>query len=250
VPNAVFLAALALADVASAQPIARVDERIGAKVPAAPLIDEHGRIADLDAALGRRPAVLVFVYYRCSVLCDRVLSGVVGTLSQIEWTAGREFDVAVVSIDPDDTPAESRARRDEALEAYGRGEAFRFFTADAAAIADLTDATGYRFGPDGRGGFRHPAVVVFLTPERRVSSYLYGLELASDDVADALRAASEERTRPTLERFVIACFGADANGDLDLVMVAVRAVPALAAIALGTMLVSIFVRERRRRRRG
>ncbi len=59
-----------------------------------------------------RPVVLNLVYYSCPMLCNMVLNGQTAALKEIPWTAGSEFEVVTISIDPDGDlpprPAEAR----------------------------------------------------------------------------------------------------------------------------------------------
>ncbi len=49
--------------------------------------------------------MLALVYYECPMLCTQVLNGLVGSLEALNFDAGRDFDVVVVSFDPGETPA-------------------------------------------------------------------------------------------------------------------------------------------------
>ena len=56
------------------------------------------------------------------MLCDLVLQGVTGSLKALAFDAGKEFDVVVVSIDPEETPelaAETEAPDPVALRPVG-----------------------------------------------------------------------------------------------------------------------------------
>src|SRR5262249_51169308 len=124
------------------------------------------RFGDL---LRGRPVLLTFVYYRCPMLCTLVLNGVVRALRTLDFQAGREFDVITVSIDPAETSDLARAKKAEYLREYGRpgaGQGWRFLTSDAASIADLTRAAGFRYRYDETTGrFAHASGVIVLTPD-------------------------------------------------------------------------------------
>ena len=169
--------ALALAPHASATPTdalpqdvvgVGVTERLDGQVPLdLPLVDEAGGPTTLGAVRRTdRPLVLVLGYYECPMLCTVVLNGVVEALRGIEWVPGREFDVVMLSIDPEETPDLARQKRETYLAAYGRPAArdgWRFLTGPQASIDAIAAAVGfeYRYLPE-RDEFAHPAVVFVL----------------------------------------------------------------------------------------
>jgi len=116
------------------------DQRIGEKVPLdVPWRDEHGRAVTLGDYLGHKPAVLVMAYYHCPMLCDLVLQGVETGLKPLSLDPGREFDVIVAGIDPNETPALAAAKKREILARYG-GRAPR--TAGTSSPARRTRSPG------------------------------------------------------------------------------------------------------------
>src|SRR5512139_45981 len=75
-----------------------VRERLNEVVPAgATFVDDQGRTVKLGDLLdGRRPVILTLNYSRCPMLCSLELNGLVASLKQVDWTAGKEFDIVTV----------------------------------------------------------------------------------------------------------------------------------------------------------
>ena len=102
-----------------------------------------------------------------------------------------------VSIDP----REGREAADQALatlrDSYqGDSDAgdWRILTGDAGAIDTLAQRIGYRYQYDAESGqFAHPAALVVLDGDGRISSYLLGLTFSGRDLELALTRASEGR---------------------------------------------------------
>src|SRR5690348_18133563 len=66
------------------------------------------------------------------------------------------------------------------------------FRSDQASIRALAGAVGFRYVYDPRSEqFAHPAVAIVLTPDGRVSRYLYGVSFR---LLDLRLARSEEHT--------------------------------------------------------
>ncbi|MFO0666171.1 MAG: SCO family protein [Polyangiaceae bacterium] len=219
--------------------------------------DEEGRAVTFgDFANGKKPHMLVFAYHSCPVLCSMVLKAATKGLKGIPWTIGKEFDVIVVSIDPNDTPEATNRRRQMMLADYGKPEAtsgLHFLTGDRANIDRLAAAAGVSFEYDAeQKQYGHPAVVMLLKPHGQLARYLYGLEFPPNDFRVGLLEASEGRSISTIEQLILYCYHYDPKGG-RYVLVAWR-VMRIGGGACGAVLLSVLAylwsRERRRSREG
>jgi protein SCO1/2 len=190
------------------------DQRLGESLPlSAELRDEAGRnvhLGDYFAPAGKRPVVFALAYFRCSMLCNVVLDDLAASLKVVPFTAGKDYDVVVVSFDPRDTPALAAAKKDEIVARYGKREtasAWHFLTAKPEAISAITHAVGFRYYWDtDTRQFAHAAGIVLLTPEGRISRYLYGVEFPAKDVRLGLVEASGERIGSVVDQVLLFCF--------------------------------------------
>jgi protein SCO1/2 len=84
-----------------------VDQKLDQQIPLDLVFtDSTGKDVRIgDYFTSKRPVVLALVYYECPMLCQQVLSGLIGSLEALTFNAGREFDVVAVSFDPGETPA-------------------------------------------------------------------------------------------------------------------------------------------------
>jgi protein SCO1/2 len=231
-----------------------VDERFDSAVPRdATFRDHEGRTVRLgDIVDGARPVVLHFVYHSCATVCDLAMGNVASVLAQQPWTVGVEYDVITLSMDPRDTPADAAAARGRIIGRYGREEAqhgWHFLVGDASEIARVAEAVGYRYRwDDATQQFAHPGVLMILQSSGRVARYLYGLEIAPNDVRLGLIEASSDRSISTTERVLMFCYRYDAH-DSRYVLAAwniMRAGGALTVLLLGGFLGFYWLRERRR----
>lgn len=192
----------------------RIDQKLDALVPGdIPFVDENGRNVAIGDYFGKRPVVLALVYYECPMLCTLVLNGLVGALETINFDAGRQFDVVAVSFDAGETPSIAAAKKELYLRRYGRpstGDGFHFLTGREESIKRLTDAVGFRYKYDPSiDQFAHPAAITILTPERRVSRYLYGIEYAPRDLRLALVEAADGRIGTIVDKALLLCYHYD-----------------------------------------
>jgi protein SCO1/2 len=159
---------------------------------------------------GAKPTVLVFDYFRCPELCSLVASGATDALRQLQATVGRDYSVIVVSIDPSDSIQMAASRQREQTLKYGREGAssgWHVLLGKAAEIKELADAAGFHFRYDARTRqYAHPSGFVVVTPTGLVSNYFLGIDYKAEELAAAVRRASENKTGTTVFNLVFVCF--------------------------------------------
>lgn len=235
-----------------------VDEKLDTKVPMdLAFVDHNGKQVRLrDYFDGKRPVLLSFAYHTCPTLCSMVLDATTRGISETKWTAGVEYQVVTISIDPKDTPESAAKKRAEVLAQYGRPEGekgWHFLVGDEKAIEAITAAVGYGYFYNERTQqYGHPAAIVFLTPQGMVARYLYGLNFNPTDIRLALLEASEGRSISTAEQIILYCYAYDPAAN-SYALIAVRVMQLGGAVTLLTLcgfLVLFWRRERRRGRSG
>jgi protein SCO1/2 len=224
------------------------EQRLGARVPLDPLFaDEAGAAVRLGDFVGRGPLLLVLGYYACRNLCGTLIGELAGRLRELDLRAGRDFQVVVVSVDPDETPASARARK---AQYRGAVDAWHFLTGDAAAVRALAAAVGYRYRRErAAAGFVHPAGVVIVAPDARVSRYLFALDPDDAALRYGIIAASGNRLGSASDRLWLLCHGFDpATGRYTGLVTDLGRGLGLASAAAFAGLVGLLVRRVRRRR--
>jgi protein SCO1/2 len=229
------------------------DQKLGDRVPQdITLAAEDGSPVRFAELLRGRPVVLALVYYECPMLCTMVLNGVVSGLKPLAFTAGKEFDVVVVSFDANEKPPLARAKKAAYLERYdrlGTADGWRFLTGDQGAIDRLTTAVGFRYAWDEpTKQFAHPSGVVVLTPDGTISRYLFGIDYAPRDIRLALVEAAAGTIGGVTDQILLYCYRYDpARGRYSAaVMNLVRGGAILTLVLMGTFIAVARVRERRR----
>ncbi|HEY0781555.1 MAG TPA: SCO family protein [Thermoanaerobaculia bacterium] len=244
-------ASAAVAQPAQPTPFQRMgyDQRVGHKVPTdLAFRDEDGRAVHLGDYFGKRPVVLALVYYTCPMLCTMTLTGLSTTLKGISFDAGREYEVVVVSFDPKDTAAGAAKAKREALSRYGRpatAAGWHFLTGDAAAIAQLTEAVGFRYFFDEQTHqYAHPAGIVVLTPQAKLARYFSGIEYPSRNVRFGLVEAADNRIGTVVDQVLLYCFHYDpVNGKYSAVALNIVRLSAVATV-VGLLLMIALLRRR------
>jgi protein SCO1/2 len=228
------------------------EQRLDAQVPRDLLFrDENGRSVQLGEYFEKRPVILALVYYECPMLCSQVLNGLVSALDILKFTAGREYDVVVVSFNHREGPGLASDKKRSYMERYARPGTeggFHFLTGPEASILQLSRAVGFRFEWDPEiKQYAHAAGVMVLTPEGRVSKYYYGIEYSPRDLRLGLVEASERRIGSPVDQLLLYCYHYDpTTGKYGLVaMTAVRIGGALTILGLLSFWGAMWWRGRR-----
>ena len=123
-----------------------IEQRLNEAIPGdLSFRDEVGRPVVLSDYFGSRPIVLALVYYNCPMLCTEVLNGLVSALRVVSLTAGRDFDVVVVSFDPREKPADAAAKKIAYVRRY-RHQGGDRETGLCEGVADTATSTWGRLG--------------------------------------------------------------------------------------------------------
>lgn len=229
-----------------------IEERLGARVdPDLTFIGENGYPVALREFFHKgRPVILNLVYYSCPMLCTLVLNGQVNALREIPWTPGSEFEIVTISIDPSETFALARQKKEMYLASYERpAPGWHFLVDHNGNVKKLAEQIGFHYRYDERiGQYAHAAAIMVLTETGVVSRYLYGIQYRPRDVRLALTEASAGKTGSTLDRVLLFCYHYDPSARSYTLMATriMRAGGAFVVLALGIVLVRLWRGERRR----
>jgi protein SCO1/2 len=193
---------------------AGIEQRLGQPLPLTAIYtDETGATAPLSAWFHGKPVVMAEVYYKCAMLCPQVLHGLATGLSQTTLHPGKDYQVLIFSIDPTDKPADAATEKATFLKEAGllaNPDAVHFLTAAEPSIRAMSDATGFHYvmvpGPDGKlNQFAHSSVIMFATPNGRMSKYLSGIDYPARDLRLALLDASGNKISNPVDLLILYC---------------------------------------------
>ena len=230
-----------------------VDERIGSSINLdLEFTAENGYQQPLRSFFkSGKPVVLNLVYYRCPMLCNLVLNAQTKVMKQVAWSAGQEYEVVTVSIDPQEGFNLAQAKKKWYMEQYDRPNAaagWHFLTDYQGNAKRLADQVGFRYRWDAKTEqWVHAAVVMMLTPDGKVSRYLYGLDYKPRDMRLALTEASEGRLGTVGDKLLLFCFHYDpvSRSYVPFARNLMKVGGALAVLVFGTILTFLWRRERR-----
>ena len=124
-----------------------------------------------------------------------------------------KFEIVSVSINPRETPALATRKKESYLKAYGRPQAasgWHFLTGDEAQIQKLAAEVGFGYRYDSQEKqYAHSAALFVLTPEGKISRYLYGIEFPVKDFRLALLEATRGKIGTVVDRILLFCYRYD-----------------------------------------
>jgi protein SCO1 len=234
-----------------------LDQKLNNQVPLdVTFRDETGRTVPLSEYFNGKPVILTLNYFRCPMLCSEVLAGLASAMIPLKFTAGHEFNVVTISIDPTDTPASAEKKKEQYLERYRRPEAYNgwhFLTGDKPAIDAVADAVGFRYSyqPEFKQ-YAHPSAIMVLTAEGKVAQYYFGIEYAPRDLRLGLVEASQNKIGTIVDQALLFCYHYDARTGkyTPAVMAAVRAGGVLTVIGIGVLVGILIFKDPNRAGKG
>jgi protein SCO1 len=229
------------------------DQNIDQRVPLDTTFrNEAGATVRLGDYFGSRPVVLVFAYYDCPMLCTQVINGLSSALGVLSLNPGKDFEIVTVSFNPRDTPASATAKKAVYLERYrrpGAAEGWHFLTGDQPQIDRLTKAAGFRYAWDAETKqFAHPSGVIVLTPDGRLSKYLFGIEYGPRDLRLGIVEASEGKIGNPVDALLLYCYHYDPmTGRYGLAIMRVIRIAAAATVLILGAFILVMLRSEKRR---
>lgn len=230
-----------------------IEQKLGAQLPLdATFEDENGNAVRLADYFGKgRPVVLQLGYFDCPMLCGYISRGMVNVFQRLSLKIGTDYDVISLSFDPTETRQLAYLKKQNYIAEYGRPDeagGWHFLVGDAANIRKVTDAVGFQYRwIESAQQYSHPAALIVLTPEGKVSRYLFGVQFDPKTLRLSLVESSDGKIGTIVDDFILTCFQFDGQtGKYAVAAVGLMRVGAvLAVLALGITLLVMFRREMR-----
>jgi protein SCO1/2 len=232
----------------------RIEEKLGKFVDLnLTFVGTDGYEKPLKTFFQGRPVILNLVYYNCPMLCNLVLNGQVDVMRQIPWTPGEEYDIVTITIDPNESWDLAKKKQAIYLSSFDRPAPGWHFLADHQDnVRKLADQVGFYYKYDPRiGQYAHAAAMIILTPEGKVSRYLYGVKYKARDVRLALTEAGESKigkATMAMDRLMLFCYKYDPQAGSYVLFATnvMRGGGALTVLIVATILWRLFRAERHR----
>jgi len=228
-----------------------VTEHLGVSLPmGARFINDRGEELPLSSYFGHgRPVVLQLGYFQCPMLCTLVSKGILDSVKQVNLKAGTDFDMLFISIDPSETPSLAALKRQSTVDYYGKPDeasGFHFLVGRPDDIKVVTSTVGFRYEEMAdTQQFAHAAVLLIVTPDGKVSRYLYGTSYPAQTVRLSLVEASAGKIGTAMDQLILICLHYDsATGKYAWAAIGLlRIAGLLTLLGLGGTMLWLFRRE-------
>lgn len=193
-----------------------VDEKLGEYVPLdIKFYDEYGKTLTLAELTKGKPTIISLVYYRCPGICSPLMSGLGAMLDEIDLETGKDFNTLTISFDPSEDYLLAAEKKKNYLATFRKRaiseDAWRFLTADSINIKRITEAVGFKYIKQDND-FVHSGVLTVISPDGKITRYLYGIDFLPFDVKMALIEASQGKVGTTIAKIVKLCYSYDPGG--------------------------------------
>ncbi len=192
------------------------DDYLGKTVPDIKMIDESDNRLSLSS-FSKRPLILLLIYYDCPNICPLLAEDLASAINNIaDLKVGSDYNVLVLSFNKNDTPEKAREfhkRLQMSIKSPNVAK-WIFATTNEEDIKSLTKAVGYRFfySTEDRM-FIHPVVYIFLSPEREITRYIFGLRPDPFSIRLAILESAKGRIGkvPIASWITLACYKYDSK---------------------------------------
>ncbi|MCK9411105.1 MAG: SCO family protein [Prolixibacteraceae bacterium] len=157
-----------------------------------------------------KPTVLSFVYFDCPNLCSPLQDGIADVIGKTELILGKDYDVITISFNTKDTPEKAREKKKNFVQKIKDDQrgSWSYLTGELENIQKITEAVGFRFKPTGMD-FAHPSTIIILSPQGKITRYLYGVTFLPFELKMAIVEAQKGQVEPSSNKLYDYCFAYD-----------------------------------------
>jgi len=154
-----------------------------------------------------KPTIMLFVYFDCPNLCSPLMDGVADVISKTDLQLGTDYQIITISFNTKDTPEKAREKKVNFVQKISKENQkhWIYLTGIQENINEITEATGFRYKAQGLD-FAHASAIIVLSPQGKITRYLYGLNFLPFDLKMSIIEAQKGIARPTINRILEYCF--------------------------------------------
>lgn len=161
-----------------------------------------------------KPTILSLVYYECPGICSPLLSELSHTIDKIDLVPGVDYNIVTLSFNDKENYIIAAKWKNTYLKGMNKKidpNSWIFLTGDSLNIKKLTDAVGFYFKPYDKD-YVHAAALIAISPNRKITRYIFGTQYNQFDVKMALIEAKAGRSNPTITKVLEFCYSYNPSG--------------------------------------
>jgi protein SCO1/2 len=239
-----------------------VDQLLGNQVPAdIPFNDEHGRAINFGDLYGKRPIVIMPMFFQCKGVCGVETDSLFkAAIAMEDLNIGRDYDIVMLSINPKEAPDLTLPRWNTAVKDYNAhgnrpevAQGLHFLTGTLPNIRRLTDALGFKWVYDPKEDtINHPAGMMILSAKGQITGYYVDKDFQKSFLTHLLSDATNFKVSPRTETQLFGCIMIDhVTGRRSLVIEnVIRLCAAVFAIGVACWIVGMSLSGKSRKAKG
>ncbi len=189
-----------------------IEQRLGIQIPDHLVFtNSEGESTSLSKVLKEgKPVMLTLNYSNCPGMCIAQLNGLVQGLNQMpDPILGQDFRMISISIDPTESSERaSSTRKKYAQDLFDHHDSrgWDFWVGTAESIRQLTQAVGFNYTYDAKNKqYNHPSAAIFLSPNGKVTRYVFEIGFVPKTLKMAFVEAGEGRIGTPLDMIALWC---------------------------------------------
>jgi protein SCO1/2 len=193
-----------------------------------------------------KPTILMFVYFDCPNICSPLMDGVADVISKTDLVLGADYQIITISFNTKDTPEKAREKKVNFVQRISKEhqQHWMYLTGIQENIDAITDAAGYKYKAQGLD-FAHASAIMILSPQGKITRYLYGLSFLPFDLKMAIIEAQKGIARPTINRILEYCFAYNPASKTYSIQIT-RIIGTITLIIALIVFVSLMIRRRKK----
>ncbi len=207
---------------------------------------ENGDTVNFKSLIDK-PTVLTLVYFTCPGICSPLLDGIADVIGKTDMELGKDYQVLTVSFNEKETYQLAKDKKKNYVKQVNKEideSQWLWMVGDSTNIKRLTESVGYQFKREG-DDFIHAAAIMVLSPNGKVTRYLYGTYFLPFDLKMALVEAAEGRSGPTINKILNYCFSYDPEGKKYVFNITKVSGTIIIILALSSLAFLILSKKRR-----
>lgn len=177
----------------------RIDQKLNTVIPDDITFTEStGKQVTTGELFSDKPTILLMVFFECAGVCTTELNSLTDAVKGInKEDVGDMYNIVVVSIDHSEKADLAALKKQTYTGIYdrrGTDDGWRFVVGDEKNINALAKAVGFMFYRDpANGQITHPAGLMVVSPQRRLTRYFLDAKFDSMPLLLALEDAKVDK---------------------------------------------------------
>ncbi|MHC1702694.1 MAG: SCO family protein [Tenuifilaceae bacterium] len=190
-----------------------IDEHLGDTIPLnLTFTNEQNQVVSLGQLINK-PTVLSFVYFDCPGICSNYQAGISDLVENSSLVLGKDYDIITISFNYRDNTESALLKKANYVTNIAKDEAasWYYLTGDSTSINKILKSTGYQIKIAGLD-YVHPSAIIMLSPQGKITRYLYGLQFLPFDLKMSVIEAQKGISQPTINKVLEFCYAYEPDG--------------------------------------